>query len=94
MICFSYRISSNWTKDGSEVKRSYRPSTLDFAWLNLVYPAQDPAKFEQALSDSGIEEQRNSILTLYLDGEWEKLRSRLSTPKSASSNKGFLRKFV
>ena len=93
-IDFSYNIPPRWTKDGSEVKKNNKPSDLDFAWLNLMYPPPDPKKFEQALSesmDSRIsKEHRNSILKLYLDGEWERVRSKIvsvSNPKSTSSKK-------
>jgi len=46
-----------------------------------MYPTHDPTKFEQAMSvsmDSRIsKEQRNAILKLYLDGEWDRVRSRI-----------------
>jgi DNA-binding transcriptional regulator/RsmH inhibitor MraZ len=66
-----------------------------------MYPPQDPAKFEKALSesiDSRIsEEQRNAILKLYLDGEWDRLRSKIasvSNPKSETSKMGVVGKML
>jgi len=98
-IDFSYNIPRKWTKDGSEVKKSDKPSDLDFAWLNLMYPPSNLKKFEQALSesmDSRIsKDHRNSILKLYLDGEWDRVRSKIvsiSNPKSSPSKKGVVGK--
>jgi len=57
-----------------------------------MYPPPDLTKFEQALSksmDSRIsKDHRASIMELYLDGEWERVRSKIasvSNPKSKSS---------
>ena len=95
----SYHIPHEWTNDGSEIKRNDNPSDVDFAWLNLMYPSHDAAEFEQALSklmDSRIsEEQRNSILRLYSDEEWDRVRSKILNiydPKSKSSTKGVVGK--
>jgi len=100
-IDFSYHIRPEWTKDGTEVKRNNKPSDLDLAWLNLMYPPRDPKIFEQALSklmNSRIsEEHRNSILKSYLDGEWDRVRSKIamvSNPKSKFSISGVLGKML
>jgi len=99
-IGFSYRIPGRWTKDGTEVKRNNKPSDLEWAWLNLMYPPRDPKKFEQAISDSMdsriSKDHRDSILELYLDGEWERVRSKItsiSNPKS-NSKKGVVGKML
>jgi len=60
-----------------------------------MYPPPDPKKFERALSesmDSRISmDHRDSILELYMDGEWDRVRSKIasvSNPKSETSKKG------
>jgi len=89
-IDFSYYIPPEWTEDGSEVKKYNRPSEVDWAWLNLMYPSPEPTQFEQALSKCGIDfgkEHRESILRSYSEGEWERVRSeieRVSNPKANS----------
>jgi len=61
-----------------------------------MYPPHDLTKFEQAMSDSMdsriSKDHRDSILELYLDGEWDRVRSKVasvSNPKS-SLKKGVL----
>ena len=92
---FSYRIRGEWCKDGTEVKKNNKPSDLDFVWLNLMYPPPDRTKFEQALSesmDSRIsKDHRDSILQLYLDGEWDRLRSKIASVSNPKFTKRALR---
>jgi len=90
-----YRIPGEWTDDGSEFQRNNKPSEVDWAWLNLMYPPQDQKLFEDALSKCGLnlnEECRKSILKLYLDGEWERVRSQLTRISNPSSNKSIMGK--
>jgi len=98
---FSYHIRGEWTKDGTEVKKTNKPSDLDFTWLNLMYPPRDLTRFERALSESMdsrlSKDHRNSIVELYSDGEWDRVRSKIasvSNPKSKSSKKGFVGKML
>jgi len=88
-IDFSYRIPPEWTEDGSEVKRNNKPSEIDWAWLNLMYPPQEQTQFEQALSKCGIDfgqEHRGSILRSYSEGEWEKIRSKIVSVSNPKAN--------
>jgi len=84
---FSYHIRRKWTKEGLEVKKNNKPSDVDWAFLNLMYPPGEQTRFEQALSGCGInlgKEDRGCILGLYLEGEWGRLRSKIegvSNPK-------------
>jgi len=61
-----------------------------------MYPTHDPTKFEQALSvsmDSRIsKEKRNSILKLYFDGEWDRVRSRILNVFNVQGDVGKTRK--
>src|SRR5258705_7212852 len=93
---FSYDIHCEWTEDGTEVNKTNKPSVVDIAWLNLMYPPRDSTKFERALSESMdsclSKDHRDSILKLYSDGEWDRLRSKIasvSNPKSKFSKRGF-----
>jgi len=88
-IDFSYRIHPEWTKEGLDIKKSYKPSDIDWAFLNLMYPPppREKIRFERALSKCGInlgKEDRGLILGLYLEGNWVKVRSKIesvSNPK-------------
>jgi len=88
-IDFSYYISREWTEDGSEVKKNNRPSEVDWAWLNLMYPSPEQTQFEQALSKCGLDfgkEHRGSIMRLYSEGEWERVRSKIISVSNPKAN--------
>jgi len=88
-IDFSYYIPREWTEDGSEVKKTNKPSEVDWAWLNLMYPPQKQIQFEQALSKCGIDfgkEHRESILRSYSEGEWERVRSKIISVSNLKAN--------
>jgi len=57
-----------------------------------MYPPPDPKKFERALSesmDSRISmDHRDSILELYMDGEWDRVRSKIASVSNPKSEKG------
>jgi len=66
---------------------------MDWAWLNLIYPPHEQKLFEEALSKCGLdldEECRELIIKLYLDGEWERVRSQLTSITNPSSTKSIM----
>ena len=95
-IDFSYCIHREWTKEGLEIKKSYKPSDVDLAFLNLMYPPREQTRFERALSNCGIDlskEDRGLILGWYSEGNWVKVRSKIeSVSNPRASKKLFLSK--